>query len=112
VAKSRDGDQEHAPLLVVKVEPDKPEPPPAAPHIVRLHFAEPQDLAVGERVFDVMLGEQVVERDLDIIRDSGAPRTALVREYRDVMLQDTLTVTFHPKRGEPILSGVEIIRQD
>jgi hypothetical protein len=58
-----------------------------------------------------MLGDQIVEQDLDIVRETGAPRTSLVREYPNVMLRDELTISFKAKQGKPIISGVEIVRR-
>ena len=79
---------------------------------MRLHFAEPEEIAEREREFDVLLGNQAYEVDLDVISESGRPRRSVVREYRNVMLQDHLTITFKPKSGQPIISGVEIIREE
>jgi hypothetical protein len=64
----------------------------AKPYVVRLHFAEPDGLGPGERVFDVSLQD---------------------RKVRGVAVGDSLKITLAPlagsKRQETILCGVEIL---
>jgi outer membrane protein assembly factor BamB len=113
VARAYDGSATQAPALFVKIEADEPPRPPAVAHTVRLQFAEPNDnLAATERRFDILLGDQLVEQDLNVLQAAGGPRKTLVREYRDVMLQDELTITLTAKVGKPIISGVEIVREE
>jgi outer membrane protein assembly factor BamB len=111
VAKSQAGTAQ-APTLMVTVEGDEPPPPPPAAYTVQLVFSEPENLGPQERRFDIQLGDQVVEVDFDVLSQAGGPRKTLVREYRDVMLRDSLTIRFQAKAGKPIISGVEIVRQD
>ncbi len=88
------------------------------PFTVRLHFAEVEDAKPGERVFDVKLQDQVVIKDLDVVKAAGGPRKALVREFPHVMAGDTLTLEFisHTtpvKAGAaPILSGLEFFDEE
>ncbi|MFN2351253.1 MAG: malectin domain-containing carbohydrate-binding protein, partial [Kiritimatiellia bacterium] len=81
------------------------------PYTVRLHFSEPEALAPGARVFDVLLQGRQVEQGLDVARAAGGRRRALVREYRGVLPGDTLTVDFVKPDGAahgPVLAGLEI----
>ena len=80
---------------------------------VRLHFAEPDDLKPGERVFSVDLQGRRVLKDLDVVKEAGAPRTALVKEFKGIEIADELTLTLTPSGAasplEPMICGLEAI---
>ncbi len=106
-------DKETAAQLSIDAElppPTAPETPPT-PHTVRLYFSEPRDIAAGERVFDVHLQGLLVAEGLDIVGEAGSPRTTLVKEFPDVPIGDTLQIDFSAQRGQPLICGVEIVRQ-
>ena len=97
------------------VKPAPPRPPPApSPYTVRLHFAEPDELPPGQRVFDVALqGRPVLER-FDIARVAGGQRTGVVREFTGIVIEKDLKITFTRTPGAkagPVLSGVELIAE-
>lgn len=76
---------------------------------VRLHFAEPDATEPAKRVFDVSIqGEKALE-GFDIVKESGGPQVSLVREFRDILAGDTLSISLTPVSGRPILSGIEVI---
>ncbi|MBM4032979.1 MAG: hypothetical protein FJ291_14500 [Planctomycetes bacterium] len=77
---------------------------------VRLHFAEPDDLKSGQRVFAVSLqGKSVLDR-LDIIAAAGERLKPLVREFKGIEARDTLAIALTPAEGSlpPLLCGVEL----
>jgi len=76
-------------------------------YTVRLHFAEPDDLAPGERVFDVALQGRVVLKNFDVVREAGGPMRPVVKNFEGVRVDDDLSVTFRRRKGEPVLCGVE-----
>ena len=84
------------------------------PYTVRLHFAEPDDVRPGQRVFDVKLQGQVVAKGLDVVAAAGGKHTALVREFKGIMADETLRLELAPKGEEiteqtsPIISGIEV----
>jgi hypothetical protein len=86
----------------------------AAAYTVRLHFAEPEDLQPGERVFDVLLQDEPVLKGFDIVQAAGAPRRAVVKEFAGVRVTGELSVglrmTAAPGR-EPILCAIEAVRE-
>lgn len=116
VARSRG---KGAPRLLVRLK-ESPETKvvtqaPAISYHVRLHFAEPADLEVGQRVFDVALQGKTRIRKLDIRRETGAARRGMVREFRDIPVGDALTIGLEksfPDSEAPVLSGVELIAAD
>ena len=82
-----------------------------ASYRVRLTFAEPREIAPGERTFSVSLQGRPVLEDLDVAREAAGHLRGLVREFRDVRSSGELEVTLHARRGDTLLSGVEVIRE-
>jgi len=86
---------------------------------VRLHFAEPDDLKPGQRVFDVRIQGATVLKDFDIIKNAGGTDKAIVKEFKDVLASDAVKVELLPKvpAGQitastaPVLGGVEVLIQ-
>ncbi len=84
---------------------------------VRLHFAELDEVKPGERVFDVMLQGKTVLKGLDVVKEAGGVRTALVKEVNGVSATDALTMEFVPMSKvvspatAPILSGLEVVEE-
>jgi hypothetical protein len=80
-----------------------------ASYSVRLHFSsgstrQPQP---GQRVFDVHLQGQLVQKNVDAAK-SGKDGT-VVLEIRSVSVKDQLTIELVPRTGEqPMLSGIEV----
>ena len=84
---------------------------PARKFRVRLHFAEPDELAVGDRVFDVALQGKSALKDFDVVAAAGGWRKSVVREFPEVEATDTLTLEFKSSKGEPILSAWEVFEE-
>ncbi|NIA21974.1 MAG: hypothetical protein GWP05_08445, partial [Anaerolineaceae bacterium] len=83
-----------------------------APYTVRLHFAEPEDLQPGRRVFDVSLQGQTVLKNFDVVKTSGGPRREVIREFRAVTVARDLHIALSPKTGQPLLCGIEVVQQE
>ena len=82
---------------------------------VTLHFAEPEGLEPGERVFDIQLGDEVVVNGFDVAEAAGGANRAVARTFENVEIDRHLQVRLNPAEGSehpPVLSGVELIRQD
>ncbi len=79
------------------------------PYTVRLHFAEPEAVEPGARVFDVALqGTNVLER-FDIIRETGQERHGVVKEFRNVPVKSWLDLVFESSGANaPLLCGIEV----
>jgi outer membrane protein assembly factor BamB len=82
-------------------------------YTIRLHFAELEGAAAGERIFDVSLQGKTVLKDLDIVREAGGSLRPLVKEFRGVKVTKELTVSFRPVSGKQgsLLNGIEIIAE-
>jgi hypothetical protein len=78
---------------------------------VRLHFLEPDDVNVGERIFDVQLQAEPVLKDLDVLAEAGGPRRTVVKEFTGIEAKDALLLDFTAKAGRPLICGVEIVAE-
>lgn len=79
-------------------------------YTVTLLFAEPDDLAIGDRIFDVQLQGETKLADFDIVQARGGnPRSAVVRSVPNVNVTDgTLTLALTGKKGVPVLNAVVV----
>jgi hypothetical protein len=76
-----------------------------ASYEVELHFAELQDSALGDRVFDVFIEGEPVLTGLDIYREVGH-KTAYVRTFSTVVRDTSLDVDF--VGDSPLLCAVRV----
>jgi len=87
-------------------------------YTVRLGFSASSSDEAGQRVFDVLLQGDPVLQNFDILQDAGAPNTAVVKEFRNIKVENVLKVEFLSKEGSPTLrqtplvNFIEIIRED
>ena len=105
-------------LVAITSAPAKPAAPRLptvpTPYTVRLHFAEPDGLPAGQRVFDVALQGRTVLPQFDIARAAGGDRSGVVREFKGIVIQKDLKITLTRAPGAkagPALSGVELIAE-
>jgi len=85
--------------------------PAEGAYTVRLFFCDSESDAPGKRVFDVGLQGKVVLRGLDVRKVAGEKGVGVVREVRDVVIKEALTLELEAVAGETLLSGVEIRAQ-
>ena len=83
-------------------------PVPNGTYDITLFFAEPRAVAVGERVFDVMIQGEPVLRAVDVVkyRDGQAHAALTVTLPKQVIRNEPLNLTLMPSTGLPILSGL------
>ena len=82
---------------------------PGGTYTVRCHFAELLGKKPGDRVFHLAIQGDRVLRDFDIARAAGAADRGVVKEFRRVRAADTLTLSFVPVAGQPLICGIEVI---
>lgn len=88
---------------------DKP-----ALYTVRLHFAEPEDTAAGERVFSVELQGRTVLEDLDLIARAGGSGKPIVITCPSVLVDRNLDIRLKKSAEStkpPVLCGIQAFRQ-
>ncbi|PEN12830.1 hypothetical protein CRI94_12560 [Longibacter salinarum] len=88
-------------------------------YTVRLHFAElffgvergTND--PGQRVFDVSAEGSLILDDFDILAETGAPLTALVKEVSGITVSDgSLTLNFTSVVNNAKVSAIEVLSED
>lgn len=86
-----------------------------ATYTVRLHFAEPDGLEEGRRVFHVDLQGNRVLSEFDISREAGGSLKEIIKEFLGIPVRGTLTIGLMPATGDrtgaTVLCGVEIRRE-
>ncbi len=116
-AISFDGKKEQAPALLVNYpsSPQELDLAEAPRYTVRLHFFDPDGLPQGRRMGDVRLQGKVVLEDFDISAHRKDADHVVVKEFRGIPVPHHLDIEFAaPEGGEetPVLSGVELIREE
>ncbi len=96
---------------------DDSNPSGNAVYTVRLQFSEPVEIAVGERVFDVLVQGDAVLQELDIIKKVGGSHRMFVAEISDVKPDTNGSITLEllqtpDSKQPPMLSGVDIRLQE
>ncbi len=81
-------------------------------YTVRLYFAEPGDCQPGERVQTISIEGRIVLDNFDIAAEAGNAMTGIVREVRDLAVDETLEIDLNARRGKTLLSGVELVKSD
>ena len=88
---------------------------PSGAYTVRLFFAEPEDLEVGQRVFSVSLMGKTVLEDFGIARAAGGVRKAIVKEFSGIEVRDELEIRLLPSSkaamNKPVLCGFQAFRE-
>ncbi len=79
---------------------------------ITFKFAEPDDIDVGERVFDVLAQNRLVIDSLDVrLARDGNIKSDVVRTVQGIQVRDEkLDISFKAKQSEPILNAI-IIRK-
>jgi outer membrane protein assembly factor BamB len=87
------------------------DPVPERPYTVVLHFAEPEALAPGQRVFDVRVQGRPVLTGLDLAGVHGSMKAVAYR-CATIPLVDRLQVDLEPRTAlPPVISGIEILAE-
>ena len=83
-------------------------------YTVWLHFAEPEQAAAGDRVFDVLLQNNEVLSRFDVIAEAGAPNRGVVKQFSGINVRDRLRIDLRPAEGSrrpPLLCGIELVAE-
>ena len=82
-------------------------------YTVRLHFAEPDTMSEGQRIFDIAIQGDTVLKDFDIVKEAGAPGIGIVREFAGVQASEGLEISLDSKvEGvETVICGIELFAE-
>lgn len=92
----------------------KARPAPQRSFQLRLHFAEPDEVMPGTRVFDVRIQNRNVLSNLDIVKESKGRNAALVKVVSGLTTSGELVIEFVAKSSDlataswPVISGLEL----
>ena len=84
---------------------------PEASYKIRLYFSELENTKRGERVFDVSIQGRKVLENFDIISEAGGKDKEIVKSFTGITAGNILTIKMNPKKGNTILSGIELIQE-
>ena len=85
---------------------------PDAAYNVRLYFSELENSQPGERVFNIKIQDSEVLDNFDIIREAGQPDKEVIKSFSGIRAGEKIIIELSPVKGNTILSGVELIRED
>lgn len=89
----------------------------AALYTVRLTFADVEKSVPGQRLFGIQIQGEEVASDVDVARDTGGLRKALVKEFAGIRVEGKLAIELTARAPKPslaqapLLQGVEIVRE-
>jgi outer membrane protein assembly factor BamB len=78
---------------------------------VNLYFSELEDKETGERVFDVIIQNDKVLEDFDIVAETEKSDKEIIKTFTGIIAGNKLSVKMNPKKGNTILSGIELIEE-
>ena len=81
-------------------------------YLLRLTFLEPDHLLAGERVFDVLVQGKKLLSKYDVVKASGGDMRSIVESFEGISIDDSILIKFRAIEGAPLLSGLELIRED
>ncbi len=79
------------------------------PHTIRLYFAEMEGKKNGERIFDIDAQGKNVLKNFDVIKEAGAPKKEVMKEFKNIEIANVLKLTFNAQKEDAMLSGIEIV---
>ena len=102
--------QNHA-RLIIDAEAKAKDARPQDRYQLRLFFSQSKLDGDDRRVFDVYVQDKLAVSDVTIEGASGeAGDSVLV--LNDILVGEELDIRFQAKQGKPLLSGLELIRQN
>jgi hypothetical protein len=81
-------------------------------YVLRLTFLEPDPIKPGERIFDVIHQGKKLLSKYDVTKAAGGAMRSTTESFSDLVLKNSLVLKLSPIRGNPILSGLELVRSD
>lgn len=84
---------------------------PDGDYEVELYFAEPEGLNDNERVFNVLINDQLVFKELDLVKKHGVNKAASRCFIISVTHGNGLNIVFEKIIGEPILNALRVKRK-
>lgn len=84
---------------------------PDGSYTVELSFAEPERIAAGARVFDVLINGATVLTGIDLVAQTGIGAARSVVIDTAARSGGGIQVTFRARSGQPLLNGIRVTRR-
>jgi len=80
---------------------------------VRLHFAEVEDVDIGERVFNIEMQGKTVISALDIVKEADRNHIIVIKECNSIETRGSIAIELLPREGSepPLICAMEIIEK-
>ena len=101
--------------IIVQMLPESNQKPEAENHsyTVILHFSEPEPIQTGQRLFDVILQDDVVIKNFDVFEEANGTDIGISKTFTGISISDELCIKLIPSEISPIqktiICGVEIL---
>jgi beta-galactosidase len=86
-------------------------PVPDGEYVVTARFIEPTETTRGQRVFDVLANGQVALTAVDPFALAGGKLKPVTRSFTTRATGGHLRIEFRPRRGEAVVSALDVIRR-
>jgi hypothetical protein len=77
---------------------------------INLYFSEQEVNRVRGRIFSLEIEGKVVLDHLDVLKEAGGKNKILIKSFRNIKVDGSLDLLFHPHKGSAVISGIEIIK--
>jgi hypothetical protein len=84
---------------------------PETKYRINLYFSELEDKQEGDRIFDVLIQGNKVLENFDIVAQAGKPNKEIIKTFTGITAGSTLKIDMNPKKGNTILSGIELVEE-
>lgn len=81
-------------------------------YTVRLYFAEREGGEPDRRLQSIALQGKTLLQDFDIVAEAKQPMKAVVKEFTNISVDDSLTLSLTATKGDTLVSGIELIPVD
>ena len=81
-------------------------------YVVRLYFMEPGLVGANQRSQDISLQGELVTDNFDVLTASGGVMKGTVKEFRNIEVRNELVVELFARRGNTVISGIELLSDE
>jgi len=84
---------------------------PDVTYKIKLYFSELENKKKDDRIFDISIQGKKVLENFDIFSEAGGENKEIVKTFNGITAGTTLTIGMNPKKGNTIISGIELIQE-
>ena len=80
-------------------------------YLVRLYFAERDDVGPEHRLQDIKLQGRYVLHDFDVVGEADGVMRGAIKEFTNIEVENEFALELSASNGKTIISGIELVRQ-